>query len=174
MPQFEVFKKRMVPLTKVPYVTLQKRGTISFNQAAHAALGSPDAIELLYDPEERVIGVRAVDPSVEHAYPTRGVGGDQGKATRTFLVSGAAFVKFYGIPNDISTRYPAHMEDDILFIDLKQEGTVVTSNRSARTADPKESDPLERPMGPNGIGEFTRPMTPGNASGVYKDEGVLR
>ena len=126
MPQFETFKKRMVPLKKAPFVTIQKRGTRSFNAAAHAALGNPEAVELLYDPSEKIIGVRAVAPEVEHAYPLR----SPSQKDQSFILSGRAFTRYYDIPTDISTRYPAYLDGDILCIDLKQEGTVVTSNRS--------------------------------------------
>jgi hypothetical protein len=125
MPEFETFKKRMVPLKKAPYVTIQKRGTMSFNAAAHAALGNPEAVELLYDVKQQIMGVRAVDPAVEHAYPLR----SPSKKDQSFILSGTAFTKYYEIDTTVSTRYPATMEDGILCIDLKQEGTVVTSNR---------------------------------------------
>lgn len=126
MAKFETFKKRMVPLKKAPYVTIQKRGTMSFNAAAHAALGNPEAVELLYDRDERIIGVRSVDPGVEHAYPLR----SPSKRDMSFILSGTAFTKYYEIDTSVSTRYPAYMDGDVLCIDLKQEGTVVTSNRS--------------------------------------------
>lgn len=140
MPQFEVFKKRMVPLIKTPYVTIQKRGTMGFNAAAHAALGSPQAIELLFDPHDRIMGVRAVDPHAQHAYPIRPNSGDQ--HARTFLVSGTAFVRYYGIDTTVSRRWPATMQDGILCVDLKEPGTEVTGNRSR----PKDNDPLGRPL----------------------------
>lgn len=129
VPNFQTFRKRMVPLAKAPYVTIQRRGTMSFNAAAHAALGQPEAIELLYDPDERIIGVRGVDPTVEHAYPLRTM---PGKHESGFIVSGTAFTKFYGISTEISKRYRAELDGDILCIDLKQPGTEVTSNRKGR------------------------------------------
>ena len=46
--EFETFTRRMVPLVKKPTVTIQKRGTLSFNKAAQVALGEPEAVELLY------------------------------------------------------------------------------------------------------------------------------
>ncbi len=128
MPEFETFKKRMVPLTKSPYVTIQRRGTMSFNVAAHAALGSPEAVELLYAKDDQIIGVRAIDKSVEHAYPIRAVGGNSGTAS-TFIVSGAAFTKYYGIDTTESKRYPAALVDDVLCLDLNA-GTVVVGARS--------------------------------------------
>lgn len=131
MPTFETFTKRLVPLAKAPYVTIQKRGTMSFNHSAFVALGSPEAIELLYDRDERIIGVRAVHPGVEHAYPIRATGG--GKAdSGTWMVSGRAFAQYYGIDTEVSRRYAAVMDNGVLCIDLKDEGTVVTSNRNGR------------------------------------------
>lgn len=128
MPQFEVFRKRMVPLVKEPYVTIQRRGTMSFNKAAHHALGAPEAIELLFDPNEQIIGVRAVDPRAEHAYPIR-----MTNAETSFIVSGTAFTRYYDIPTDVSRRFRAAMVDGVLCIDLKEGGTEVTSNRKGRT-----------------------------------------
>jgi hypothetical protein len=133
MPHFEVFRKRMVPLVKTPYVTIQKRGTMSFNKAAHAALGAPKAVELLFDPDERIVGVRGVDPSEPHAYAVR----DQAHRETTFVISGTAFTGYYGIPTEISRRWSAYMDDGVLCIDLKQPGTEVTSNRNGHR---KESE----------------------------------
>ncbi len=129
MPQFQVFKKRTVPLVKQPYVTIQKRGVFSLNKAAHDELGTPEAIELLYDPDEKIVGIRGVKASVEHAYPLR-----SGVANResSFLVSGRAFTQYYGIETDVSRRWPAYMDDGILCIDLKQPRTDVTGNRNGR------------------------------------------
>jgi len=132
MREFETFTRRMIPLVKKPFVTIQKRGTMSFNKAAHVALGSPEAVELLYDKANDVIGIRAVDPSVDHAYPMRPQGN---KDDGPFILSGSAFTKYYGIKTDEARRFNAEMEDGVLVIDLRSEGQVVTSNRSgsART-----------------------------------------
>ena len=35
-----------------PQVTIQAKGTLSFNASAHHLLGEPKAVELLYDREE--------------------------------------------------------------------------------------------------------------------------
>lgn len=131
MSGFEVFTKRMVPLAKQPYVTIQRRGVISLNAAAHAAIGSPEAIELLYDRDERLVGLRAVDATAEHAYPIRG---QAGKPSGPFMVSGTAFVRHYGIDTSASRRWLGSAEDGLLVIDLKQPGTVVTSNRGGTSS----------------------------------------
>lgn len=133
MPEFEVFRKRMVPLVKQPYVTIQRRGVLSFNHAAHEALGKPAAIELLYDAAAQVMGVRGVDPTTEHAYAFRQTAG---RSNGSFMVSGIAFAKYYGIPTEVSRRYPAYMDGDVLCVDLSAEGTEVTSNRRGKGASP--------------------------------------
>lgn len=127
MPNFEVFTKRMIPLVKQPFVTIQKRGTISINASSYAALGSPEAVELLYDPAERIVGLRGVDPRSQHAYPLRAAGG---KEDGPYVVSGTAFTKFYGIDTEVSRRWVGVLQDGVLCIDLTTEGTTVSSNRS--------------------------------------------
>lgn len=125
MPNFETFTKRLVPLNNRPYVTIQKRGTISINQAAYDALGGPAAVELLYDPEEKVVGLRAVDSSAEHAYPVR----TAGPGGHSYLIAGTAFTKHYGISTALSRRWPGDVRDGVLAVDLSQPGTEVTGNR---------------------------------------------
>jgi hypothetical protein len=135
MPNFERFTKRMVPLTKSPYVTLQKRGIMSLNKSAWVLMDSPAAVEFFYDAQEKIIAMRGIDPAAEHAYPMRGV-----KTDGPFVVSGTAFTKYYEIPTEVSTRYPAYIEDGYLCVDLKQEGTEVTSNRVRRDSKNAASD----------------------------------
>jgi hypothetical protein len=133
---FEVFTKKMVPLGKKPSVTIQRKGIMSFNQAAYDAIGSPKAVELLYDRAERIIGVRATDPDTPHAYQPRGaINKDYGP----YLVSGTAFVHYYGIDVSVSRRYPVTVEDGMLCIDLKKDGTVITGNRSSQNGHAKRA-----------------------------------
>ncbi len=136
MPNFELFTKRMVPLGRDPYVTIQKRGTISVSPAAHAALGSPEAVELLYDPAEHIIGLRPVAEPSEHSYPLRAVGTKPGGP---YVLSGRAFTKYYGIDTDVSRRRIGELQDGVLCVDLKTPGTVVIGNRGVSSGrDPDE------------------------------------
>jgi hypothetical protein len=123
---FETFKRQRSRPDDSPYVTIQKRGTLSFNRAAYAALGEPEAVELLFDREDRRIGIRRVDPSTAHAYGVRPL-----NRGATWLASGTAFVNYYGIETAVSRRWPAEAVDEgFLVIDLKEEGQEVTSNRA--------------------------------------------
>lgn len=124
---FEVFNKKLAPLTKGPSVTIQKRGLISINRAAFAMLGEPSAVELLFDRESRVIGLRAIDETAAHAYPLRPQSNKQG--TGPLILAGTAFTQYYEIDTAVSKRWVPTLVDGMLCIDLKQEGVVATSNR---------------------------------------------
>lgn len=130
---FEEFKRNRMPSTQEPAVTIQKRGALSLNTAAYEALGSPKHVVLLYDRENELIGIQKASGTTPHAYAVRGVGNNE--ATR--VVSGKAFLSYYGIPRDLARRWIAAMEEDILVIDLKQPGTEVTghSSRAIRGGD---------------------------------------
>jgi hypothetical protein len=123
---FETFKRHQMPSTQEPSVGIQKRGAISLNTAAFEELGSPKQVELLYDREERLIGIRKTAASNPHAYLVRGVG----KSGATHVVSGKAFLSYYGIPRDVARRWPAEIRDGMLVADLKQPGIDVTGHSS--------------------------------------------
>lgn len=128
MPNFESFNRRMVPLKSVPHVTIQKRGTLSLNRSAYVALESPDAVELLYDRDERVIGLRPVPASDKDASHVRASApSDRGP----WVVSAMAFTKFYDIDTSTTMRWEAYLDDGVLCVDLRTEGVPVTSNRAA-------------------------------------------
>jgi hypothetical protein len=129
MPNFQVFDKRAVPISGDPMVTIQRTGVISLNRAAYHAIGEPSYVEMLYDPDERIVGVRPVKEKLPHAYPVR----VQGRAaSHTYLLAGLAFMKYYGILPEVSIRYMAEMYGEVLGVDLKKQGLEVTSNRNRR------------------------------------------
>lgn len=122
---FETFKRKMIPSSKAPFVTVQRKGTMAFNASAHAALGSPEFIELLYDAERQIIAFKATAEEVEHAYALRPM-----KGGNTYLVAGRAFTQYYKIDTQIARRYSAFMEDDLLCLDLTGPSTEVTGPRA--------------------------------------------
>jgi hypothetical protein len=129
---FETFKRNRMPSTGEPALTIQKRGALSLNTAAYEALGSPKHVALLYDRDEKLIGMRKVPATAPHAYVVRGVGTN----LATHVVSGKAFLSYYEIPRDVARRWTAQVKDDVLVIDLKQPGFEVTghSNRAHKGA----------------------------------------
>jgi hypothetical protein len=57
------------------------------------------------------------------------------KSGSSYLVSGTAFVQYYGIPAQTSVRYAAFKDGDILCMDLNGEGTEVSSARGRTPGD---------------------------------------
>jgi hypothetical protein len=124
---FEVFDKRMTPLAKAPSVTIQKRGVISLNKAAHDLIGNAETVELLYDRDRNVVALRAADDSAPHAYAVRsGSKNGPGQA----IVSATAFTQHYGIDTTATRRWKPLTEDGMLCVDLNVEGTLITGNRA--------------------------------------------
>lgn len=129
MPNFESFSRGLLQLKAEPQVTILRRGTISLNKSAYSALGSPVAVELLYDSGELIVGLRPIDIHEPNAYVVRyPVGGGRGP----FVITAMAFTKFYGIDTTQSLRRDAFLDDGVLCMSLSDPGTPVTSNRAAR------------------------------------------
>lgn len=114
---FETFTRQR-RTGRQPFVTVQKKGVISLNKAAFEALDSPDYVELLYDRDARLVALRKVDSSVEHSYQVRAP--VEGHAT--WVLSGAAFVSYYEIDTSSSVRRAAHMDGDMLIVNLNDPG----------------------------------------------------
>jgi hypothetical protein len=110
---FETFTRQR-RAERQPFVTIQKKGVISLNRAAFEALGSPEFVELLFDPDVGLVALRRSDSSVDHAYQVRAPVENHA----TWLISGAAFVSYYEIENSRSVRRAARMDGDLLVIDL--------------------------------------------------------
>ena len=140
---FEVFDKRMTPLAKAPSVTIQKRGVISLNKAAHDLIHNAQTVELLYDRDRQVMAVRGTDDSSPHAYAVRSA---SKRGPGQAVVSATAFTAHYGIDTTDTRRWKPFVEDGMLCVDLSQEGTVITGNRTKPTApahDVEATEPVE-------------------------------
>lgn len=139
---FEVFDKRMTPLAKAPSVTIQKRGVISLNKAAHDLVDNTETVELLYDRDRHVMALRATDDSSPHAYAVRN-GSKRGPGQA--MVSATAFTAHYGIDTTATRRWKPFVEDGMLCVDLTEEGTVITGNRAKAVASSDAADPTDSP-----------------------------
>ncbi|MEX0789246.1 MAG: hypothetical protein WD178_00555 [Actinomycetota bacterium] len=128
MPKWETFRGRGASVVKKPYITFQKSGSLALSKPAYEMLGRPTHAELLYDPEERIIGVRAVPAGVDHAYPLRHTETNPNQ----YLISGVAFLKYYDLEVKVSRRYPAYLDEGVLCVDLKTQGTKIVGNRNGQ------------------------------------------
>ncbi len=114
---FETFTRQR-RTGRQPYVTIQKKGVISLNKAAFDELDSPEYVELLYDRDARLVALRKVDSSLEHSYQVRA----PVERHATWVLSGAAFVSYYEIDTSTTVRRAAHMDGDMLIVDLNDPG----------------------------------------------------
>lgn len=139
---FEVFEKGSAPRSNVPTVTIQRRGLISLNQPAHALIGSPDAVELLWDADRRIIGLRPTASTSPNAYPARSQSSTRPERG-PFLIAGNLFARYIGIDTSEAFRWVPVLEDGILCIDLNSPGQRVRSNRTKQVDSP--TSPPESP-----------------------------
>ena len=54
-----------------PHVTIRTNGQIFLNRIMVEKLGSPDAVALMYDSRNRVIGIKPTRPGQKHAFRLR-------------------------------------------------------------------------------------------------------
>lgn len=126
MANFELFEKRRTPPAREPYVTLLKTGVISMNSFAYELVGRPKYFEFLYDPTDRIVGLRPLQVETQFSYPVREL---KSAAGGTFSVSAKAFMIFYDLPMSTSIRRTAWLDDGLLCVDLKDPGIDVTAIR---------------------------------------------
>lgn len=127
---FIVYEKGSAPIATVPSVTVQKRGLLSINRAAFALMKEPAAVELLWDADRRIVGLRPVPIEDPNAYPVRA---QVANSTRgPLLIAGNLFTKFIGLNTDEAHRWTPYMEDGILCLDVSKPGAKVNSNRNAK------------------------------------------
>ena len=115
-----------MPSNQRPAVTIQKRGALALNPAAFEFLGLPKAVELFYDRQKRLIGIKKASLNNPDAYPVRNVG----KSGASKAISAKAFLSYYNIPRDVARRWTVTKQREMLVLDLKAEGTVVSANDS--------------------------------------------
>lgn len=142
MPNFEGFRHRRTVTSTKPEGSIQRpRGILGLNAAAYRLLKEPAAVELLYDRDDQIIGVRAEDPEAAWAYTMR-----KQKNSQSYVVAAKAFFDYYGISLDgPSEKYSVQMYGDILGIDLKGDRIEVIGSRRKRGDDrftpPQSVDP---------------------------------
>ena len=120
MPNLQVFTARRGPHAGQPGVTIHRKGTVALNRPAYEQLGKPDAVELLYDLDERVIGFRPVDPAVPHAYPIRPQRGRQSTVAPTYVINAATFIEYIGYQSEVAQRFSPTTADGAMLVQLNE------------------------------------------------------
>lgn len=135
--KWEVFMRPKAPTATEPLITVQTRGNMSMNQVAWTAIGEPEAVELLWNASERMIGIRpAGDQAAKHAYRLRG-----SDHASTHVLSIIAFAQHSGIEinTTASQRYVAEVKDGMLVVDLKRKPLEILSPLRGRPRKRRES-----------------------------------
>lgn len=121
---FEWFDHPHTRSVKIPYVTIQRDGVISFNLAAYEALGKPAVVKLGYSQQRKIIAVKPSDPAVPKSIEMR-----RQKDSESFLIGGRAFTQRFGIDTSTARRYPAVLHGNELWVDLSGEFVDATGPR---------------------------------------------
>ena len=130
---FVVFEKGSAPIKTVPSITIQRRGLFSINRAAWEMIGNAEAVELLWDAENRVIGIRPTEVANVNAYPVRPQATPSAKAGRgPMVIAGNLFTKFIELNTEEAHRWIPYMDGNVMCIDLKVPGGAVSRNRRSR------------------------------------------
>ena len=109
------FTEKRAQITATPYVTLQKRGGWSWNQASFDLADRPTFVELLYEPTRRMVGFRPVEKETPNAYPVR-----KNNNSQTWLIAGEAFSRRHKIPHDVARRFTGEKVGNVLAIRLDE------------------------------------------------------
>lgn len=125
-PDFEVFTRKYAKASSEPTLTVTVRGTLNLNEAAFVTLGKPEAVVLLYDRDEAVIGLRPSSREEPNAYLVGRLG--NGGKSRTIVCKD--FCAWIGADLAEARRYPLAMEDDVGCVALRGTARVVTGNRN--------------------------------------------
>jgi len=114
---FEVFQHKHSHPGHEATVTVTAKGHLSLSQSALNAIGQPSTVDLLFDRDERLIGIHPSNkPDGYRVSPSR-------------VIHSIAFAHEFDIIGEQALRRPATLRDGMLVVDLNDPGTVVDSNR---------------------------------------------
>lgn len=123
---FELFTGRNRPtFPNIPRVTLNRKSNFYLNDAAYLALGSPQAVVLMFDADSKAIGLKPAELSIRHAYPVR-----KQVNSKSYLIGGIAFVRHYSIPLEDALSFSPTVEDGIIVLEIQKAVTVTRKSRA--------------------------------------------
>lgn len=129
-PDFQVFDRRYAKASSDPTLTVTVRGTLNINEAAFGALGKPEAVVLMYDRAEAVIGLRPAARKETNAYRVGPLGG----AGKSWTIVAKDFCAWIGTDLAEARRYPMAVDDGVGCVALRGDVRVVTGNRNRKGA----------------------------------------
>lgn len=115
MSPWQVWERKGVPRTRSrsPAVSWPKTGRMMLNKAATEALGDPEDVLLLYDPETGRVGIRPTAGDDERRVKVS----SNGRTSRA--IAARVFRRDFGLPESVlGRRYEPWVEDGMLVFDL--------------------------------------------------------
>lgn len=100
--------------TVQPTVSIQKSGAVTWNQSAHEALGQPEMVEILFDPERGLLGLRPTE-AADGSFRVRRLG-----PQNTWITSARGALRRVGLLPESAFRQVARMEGGVLVIDVSE------------------------------------------------------
>jgi hypothetical protein len=86
-------RKRLARPTRLPYVSINKRGEIAMNAEAFRRIHRPANVTLLYDPKHRRIGIKFPVAMDQNFFPVRRYGRDR----KMRIIRAARMLKQFGL-----------------------------------------------------------------------------
>ena len=113
------------------YVTMNAKGSIVMNRAAHQRMGSPQAYLLLFDPANQTIGLRPTYPNIKNAYPVLKSGRHGGRRVGAYR---------------LLTERGLHIKETLEFPDaeIDQDGILLLNLRTAKVSNRAINHPKRR------------------------------
>ncbi len=96
------------------FVSVRSDGTIGINKVAYEMLGSPDAVQLMFDPKLRRIGLKPVERDTDRAVHSSYYLLNRAQ----HLLPARRFCEHYGVPLGETRRYTPKLIDGVLVIAL--------------------------------------------------------
>ena len=112
---FELFTEHRRHNASEPIVSIHAKGVIALNGAALDRMGQPEAVELLFNPERRVIALRPTTPS-RTAVPVR----FPNKGSRSAVVSAKSFLDRYGVNTEKATSLDVQFVGPVALLSLPE------------------------------------------------------
>lgn len=104
------------PVTGALNVTVGPGGEITIGANTYKKFGKPDAVVLMYDKGNSLVGLKAVEPGVPNAYPVVPV-----EKWGHRIVRACRFWNHIGIRHSARTRFASpRIENGVLILDLSK------------------------------------------------------
>jgi hypothetical protein len=113
------------------YVTMNRKGVIVINRAAHERMDRPEAFQVLYDAANNAIGLKPSTRQMRNAYPAAKSGRHGGRKVNAYR---------------LLTQYGLVIDDTLEFDDaeIDEDGVLVLSLRTARISNRALRHPTRR------------------------------